>query len=48
VISRVVHKDIHLIITSFIGEQDLDVKKYKKRLRDLGEVVTDSEDEDDE
>ncbi|EPB81545.1 hypothetical protein HMPREF1544_11735 [Mucor circinelloides 1006PhL] len=31
-----------------MGEQDLDVKKYKKRLRDLGEVVTDSEDEDDE
>ncbi|KAI7897457.1 p115 like vesicle tethering protein [Cokeromyces recurvatus] len=31
-----------------MGEQDLDIKKYKKRLRDLGETVTDSEDDDDE
>ncbi|KAI8047930.1 p115 like vesicle tethering protein [Thamnidium elegans] len=31
-----------------MGEQDLDVKKYKKRLRDLGEAVTDSEDDDEE
>ncbi|KAG0166470.1 hypothetical protein DFQ28_008174 [Apophysomyces sp. BC1034] len=28
-----------------MGEQDLDIKKYRKRLRDLGEVVTDSEEE---
>ncbi|KAI8084073.1 p115 like vesicle tethering protein [Gilbertella persicaria] len=28
-----------------MGEQDLDIKKYKKRLRELGEAVTDSEDE---
>lgn len=28
-----------------IGEQDLDIKKYKKRLRDVGEAVSDSEDD---
>ncbi|KAI9247479.1 p115 like vesicle tethering protein [Phascolomyces articulosus] len=28
-----------------MGEQDMDIKKYRKRLRDKGEVVTDSEDE---
>ncbi|KAI8146809.1 p115 like vesicle tethering protein [Fennellomyces sp. T-0311] len=28
-----------------MGEQDMDIKKYRKRLRDRGEVVTDSEDE---
>ncbi|KAI9469343.1 p115 like vesicle tethering protein [Zychaea mexicana] len=28
-----------------MGEQDLDIKKYRKRLRDKGEPVTDSEDE---
>ncbi|KAF7722817.1 hypothetical protein EC973_002662 [Apophysomyces ossiformis] len=28
-----------------MGEQDLDIKKYRKKLRELGEVVTDSEDE---
>lgn len=32
----------------FVGEQDLDIKKYKNRLRDVGEAVTDSEDEDEE
>ncbi|KAI9033537.1 p115 like vesicle tethering protein [Phycomyces nitens] len=31
-----------------MGEQDLDIKKYKKRLRDLNQDVTDSEDEGDE
>ena len=31
-----------------MGEQDLDIKKYRKRLREKGEVVTDSEDEDEE
>jgi hypothetical protein len=35
-------------LTYFLGEQDLDVKKYKKRLRDVGEAVTDSEDEEEE
>ncbi|CEP09719.1 hypothetical protein [Parasitella parasitica] len=28
-----------------MGEQDLEVKKYKKRLRDINEVVTDSEED---
>lgn len=37
-----------VFILFLIGEQDLDIKKYKKRLRDLGEPVTDSEDEDEE
>lgn len=36
------------IYMKLLGEQDLDIKKYKKRLRDLGEAVTDSEEEDDE
>ncbi|KAG2210898.1 hypothetical protein INT47_000052 [Mucor saturninus] len=31
-----------------MGEQDFDIKKYKKRLRDIGEAVTDSEDDDEE
>ena len=31
-----------------MGEQDLDIKKYRKRLREKGEVVTDSEDEEEE
>ncbi|KAI8380584.1 p115 like vesicle tethering protein [Choanephora cucurbitarum] len=31
-----------------MGEQDLDIKKYRKRLRELGEAVTDSEDEEEE
>ncbi|ORY93958.1 p115 like vesicle tethering protein [Syncephalastrum racemosum] len=31
-----------------MGEQDLDIKKYRKRLRDHGEQVTDSEEEEEE
>ncbi|KAI8358534.1 p115 like vesicle tethering protein [Blakeslea trispora] len=31
-----------------MGKQDLDIKKYRKRLRELGEAITDSEDEEEE
>ena len=37
---------IFMYFVPHVGEQDLDIKKYKKRLRDLNEPVTDSEDED--